>query len=150
MEIKYIEYGSKDYKDSVELRIAVLRRPWNRDMNDEERAFEKEGAPIIGAFDDGKIAGVGVLDFIDKKKIEIKYMAVYDNYRGKGVGKAIMDEIENYCRREGYQKIVLEARTNILPFYEKRGYVVKGEAYIPSFVDIEHIHMEKDIDVNRD
>ena len=41
MEIKYIEYGTKEYEENVKLRVDVLRRPLNCDMDEEERAFEK-------------------------------------------------------------------------------------------------------------
>lgn len=143
MEIKYLEYGSKEYEESVELRISVLRRPWGRGMVDEERAFEKAGAPVIAAIEENKVIGVGVIKPIDEENVEIRYMAVHPDHQGRGVGHQIMDEIESYIDGKCFKKILLSARTNILPFYEKRGYKIIGKPYIPDFVPVEHIEMEK-------
>ncbi len=145
MEIKYIEYGTKEYEENVKLRVDVLRRPLNCDMDEEERAFEKEGAPIVGLYDQGKMVGAGVMGFVDEEQIEIKYMAVSEEMRGKGVGNAIMDELEDYAKRKGLKKVVLVARTGVLPFYEKRNYITIGEAYEPGFVPVMHIRMEKEL-----
>lgn len=145
MEIKYIEYGTKEYDENVHLRIEVLRRPHNCGMDEEERQFEKEGAPILGLYEKGEMIGSGVMAFIDKEQIEVRYMAVREGYRGKGAGNFLMDEMEDYGRKHNYKKVFLDARTSVLPFYEKRGYKKIGEAYEPDFVPVMHVHMEKNL-----
>lgn len=120
MEIKYIEYGTKEYEENVKLRVDVLRRPLNCDMDEEERAFEKEGAPIVGLYDQGKMVGAGVMGFVDEEQIEIKYMAVSEEMRGKGVGNAIMDELEDYAKRKGLKKSGPSGKNRSTAFLRKK------------------------------
>lgn len=135
----------KEYEDTVRLRIAVLRGPHNQGMDEEERAFEKEGAPIYGLYENDELLGVGVLKFIYSHEIKINYMAVKEEARGKGVGRKILNAIIDYGKTHGYKKITLESRVSAQGFYEKAGFYTIGKSYLPDFVPVEHIQMEKNL-----
>jgi len=68
-------------------------------------------------------------------------MAVEDDYRGKGIGKLILDELHSQAIKLGLKKIVLNARENSKLFYEKAGYKVIGKAHT-LFGVIQHYKME--------
>ena len=57
--------------------------------------------------------------------------------QGKGVGSDLLQFAENFARERGYNTIVAHARQQVLQFYIKRGYAVRGcpfiEATIPHY-----------------
>jgi len=56
-------------------------------------------------------------------------MAVDPEYRGKGIGSALLAEAERFCRSLGFRKlslIVFEQNVRAKQLYERAGYVEKG------------------------
>ncbi len=68
-------------------------------------------------------------------------IAVLKEYRGKHLGKMIVNAAENYARERGGKKIRLHAQCQAVPFYEKIGYEsVSGIDYEE---DCPHVWMRK-------
>ena len=57
-------------------------------------------------------------------------MAVLKSWRGKGVGRAILETLLLYARKEGLDTVKLHAQTQAVGFYEKRGFNVIGEEFM--------------------
>jgi len=78
--------------------------------------FYRDGIPAaIGAFKEMKNLGA----------IEVKRMYVHPDYRGQGLGKILLEGLENWGRALGYNKAMLE--TGLKNFaahklYERSGY----------------------------
>ena len=70
-------------------------------------------------------------------------MAVMNNLRGKGIGRALMNFAENIARDLGYRTITMHARKTAIGFYEKLGYGVVGEEFYE--VTIPHFEMQKEL-----
>lgn len=68
-------------------------------------------------------------------------IAVLKAYRGNHFGQRILEVIEKNILSEGGQKISLLAQVRVQSFYEKSGYVTKGERYMDEHCP--HICMEK-------
>ena len=68
-------------------------------------------------------------------------VAVLASWRKKGVGRTLMDIMEDYTQKTGRQTVILGAQTHAIPFYERIGY----EAYGPEYLDagIPHRDMKK-------
>jgi predicted GNAT family N-acyltransferase len=62
-------------------------------------------------------------------------MAVRAPWRGRGVGRAILDLLVGLARQRGDVQVVLNAQTRAMPFYRRAGFVASGpefeEAGIP-------------------
>lgn len=59
--------------------------------------------------------------------VHVEWLWLPDELRGRGVGSAVMDAIEDDARRRGCVGAHLETTDyQALPFYEKRGYAVFG------------------------
>jgi predicted GNAT family N-acyltransferase len=72
---------------------------------------------------------------------KIGRVAVLAEFRGMGLGAALMQYIETYSRKIGYRRLDLEAQCRAIPFYQKLGYVAEGEVFQDA--NIEHRHMSK-------
>lgn len=57
-------------------------------------------------------------------------MGVLKEWRGKGVGYALLMEAITICKAHGLQQLQLSSQTHAIPFYEKAGFVVTSDAYI--------------------
>lgn len=85
--------------------------------------------------------GTARLLFTDDGYAKAQRVAVLKQWRGKGVGAALMFALEGEAARTGYGLVVLAAQKVAIPFYERLGY----EAYGDEFLDagIEHRLMRK-------
>lgn len=72
---------------------------------------------------------------------KVERVAVSQAARGTGLGREIMLAMEETARKEGFQRLKLNAQTHALRFYEKLGYEPYGDVFEEA--GIEHIAMEK-------
>ena len=140
MGLKQIDHGSKEYKQAVLLRYAILRQPLGLNFTDEELAKEKDNIHIA-AFEDDDLLGYCMLTKVNPHTLQLRQMAVKNNLQRKGIGASIMTFAENISRDNGYHAIMMHARDTAIGFYEKFGYKVKGEPFIE--INLPHHLMEK-------
>ena len=140
MAVKIIDYGTKQYKQMVDLRYHILRKPLGLAFRQEELEAEKDNIHI-GCFDDDKLEGCCMLVSLDKNIVQLRQMAVIAGLQGKGIGKVLMQFAENISRDIGYKKIIMHARKTAVGFYEKLGYSAIGDEFLE--VTIPHFSMEK-------
>lgn len=62
-------------------------------------------------------------------------MAVLAEYRGRGVGRALLEALLDIGRRRGSPRLYLSAQTQAIPFYEKFGFVAEGPVYQEAGID---------------
>lgn len=56
-------------------------------------------------------------------------VAVAANARGQGVGRALMEALEEHVRARGLREVKLGAQLSAVPFYEQLGYTAYGEVF---------------------
>lgn len=135
-----IDYGSEEYKEMVELRYQLLRKPLGLSFTEEE--LEKEADDILlGCIEDDKLEACCLLTKEDEKTVRLRQMAVSAVLQGKGIGRSLMRFAENVALDAGYTKLAMHARKTATGFYEKLGYRVVGEEF--NEVTIPHYTMEK-------
>jgi predicted GNAT family N-acyltransferase len=140
MAVKIIDFGTKQYKQMVDLRYHILRKPLGMSFTQEELNEEKDNIHI-GCFDDDKLEGCCMLVPINNATVQLRQMAVIAGLQGKGIGKVLMQFAENISRDLGYKKIIMHARKTAIGFYEKLGYTTTGKEFLE--VTIPHFAMEK-------
>lgn len=92
------------------------------------------GYRCVGAFDDsGALLGISgfwiMLRFWNGLNVDIDNVVVDESARGLGVGKMLMDWIENLARKEGCEMAVLDAfayNSDAHRFYYREGYIIRG------------------------
>jgi N-acetylglutamate synthase-like GNAT family acetyltransferase len=140
MPIKQIDHGTKEYRQMVDLRSEILRKPLGLSFKKEELEKEKEDI-LICAFEEDKLLGCCLLTRVDDNNIRLRQMAVQNNLQGKGIGASMLNFAENVARDAGYRNIVMHARKTALHFYEKLGYKITSDEF--EEITIPHHIMEK-------
>lgn len=88
-----------------------------------------ENSIFVGAYDDKKCIGLAIL-----KHAMLKYMYLYDlkvnrNYRGRQIGKKLIEKSKEIAVAQGYRGIYTQGQDNNLAaclFYLKNGFVIGG------------------------
>ena len=140
MPIKQIDHSTKEYRQMVDLRNEILRKPLGLTLKKEELDKEKDDI-LIGAFEEDKMLGCCLLTRVDDNNVRLRQMAVQNNLQGKGIGASMLNFAENIARDAGYKNMVMHARKTALHFYEKLGYKICSEEF--EEITIPHYIMEK-------
>jgi GNAT superfamily N-acetyltransferase len=71
--------------------------------------------------------GIGAYKEYDSETVEIKRMFTLPEYRGKGIAKAILTELELWAKEENYKFAMLETgymQKDAIGLYQKLGYEI--------------------------
>jgi len=71
--------------------------------------------------------GIGAYKEYDSKNAEIKRMYTRPDYRGQGIAKTIITELELWAKEEGYTMAILETghlQKDAIGLYQKLGYEI--------------------------
>lgn len=142
MALRLIDYGTPEYKQMVNLRNLLLRKPLGLLFDESELEKEKDDI-LLGCFDDEKLEGCCLLTKVARETVRLRQMAVVSGLQGKGIGKVLMQFAENIARDRGYKKVIMHARKSAVGFYEKSGYKTTGDEF--EEVTIPHFIMEKNL-----
>ena len=139
---RQIAWGSDEYKQELELRQRVLRKPLGLNLYDEDLDAEQKEYHLC-ALKEGKVVGIILLNPTTPEAFQMRQVAVDESLQGTGIGRQLVAFSEGVAREKGAKRIFLHARISAQPFYEKTGYHAVGEEYIN--LGIPHIEMEKDL-----
>jgi GNAT superfamily N-acetyltransferase len=131
----------EEWDSYFNLRYEVLRAPWNQARGSERNEGDAT-AEHFAFFENEQIIGVGRLDFTENLGSQIRFMAVNERYQGKGIGRQLMEHMEEIARKKGSKETILHAREIALPFYEKLGYRSIEKSHL-LFDEIQHYLMNK-------
>lgn len=131
-----------EFETYYDLRWRVLREPWGQPRGSERDEREAESIHLMVRDDAGNIIAVGRLHLNAADEAQIRYMAVADGDRHKGVGSLLLRSLEHSAGNAGVQCIVLDARDTVTGFYRKHGYRLVGPAHV-LFGVIPHFRMMK-------
>ncbi|HMU42972.1 MAG TPA: GNAT family N-acetyltransferase [Ignavibacteriaceae bacterium] len=134
----------EEWEKCYDLRWRILRAPWNQPRGSETDEHEKSAITVMAIDDENNIVGTGRAHFNNKDEAQIRFMAVENNYRGKGVGAAILFELEKKVIELGAKTIVLNSRDTAVEFYKHHGYQLINNSHT-LFDAIPHFFMEKKI-----
>ncbi|KON91992.1 GNAT family N-acetyltransferase [Rossellomorea marisflavi] len=88
------------------------------------RRYLEDGEVYTFSYD-GEIVGIMLIVELDSTIIEIKNMAVVASFRGKGIGRQMIESIEKKVRNSGYRTILVGTSNSSignLMFYQKCGF----------------------------
>ncbi|CUH92883.1 GNAT family N-acetyltransferase [Herbinix luporum] len=79
----------------------------------------------------------------EKESYIIGRVAVLKEWRGKNIGRRILNAAEEYIRENGGKSVMLSGQVRVAGFYEKLGYIKQGETYLDE--GCPHIWMKKNL-----
>ena len=135
--------SKEEWKNYFIFRWELLRKPLGMSKESLEDDLEDSSYHLMGIDDENNVIASGRVHFNDNNQAQIRYMAVKDSYKRKGIGSEIVTNLEEYASSKGAKKMVLNARENALSFYLSLGYSEKGP--YQSDTGIPHSKMEKDL-----
>lgn len=140
IQMRTIQYGSEEYEKSIDLRNEAFRKPWGLDIRDEDLTGDRN-MELFGAYKGDTLIATIFLTEDSKEIARIRSVAIYEQYRGKGLGNYIMEYVEDIARKRGYEKVQIMGRVSVQVFYEKLGYKTIGQPY--DYHTIPHVDMIK-------
>ena len=116
-----------DNEEIAEIEKECFRTPWTVQMLDD--CFARSDFFGVKSVADGVIIGyVGAI--LCDREAEILNLAVKNQYRKKGVGLSLMQNLLQVLKDNAAEKVFLEVRKSNLPaifLYEKLGFIKVGE-----------------------
>ncbi|MFC7154494.1 GNAT family N-acetyltransferase [Halomarina halobia] len=111
------------------------------DLEYDDRDEDGETIHFV-AYADGEAVGAARLVPYDPDTGKVQRVAVRESVRGEGWGRRLVDAVEAAAREAGYDRLVLDAQTHAVEFYERLGYEVTSDDV---FMDagIPHLSMRK-------
>ena len=135
--------SKEEWQNYFIFRWELLRKPLGMSKESLEDDIEDSSYHLMGINDENDVIASGRVHFKNKKEAQIRYMAVKDSYKRKGIGSEIVIRLEDYATSKGAERMVLNARENALSFYLSLGYIEKGP--YQSDTGIPHSKMEKNL-----
>ena len=133
--------SSHEFEEYDLFRWKILRKPLGKSIESLKDSFEDKSFHLI-AIKESKIIACGRLHFNSKLEAQVRYMAVEEHLQGQGIGKKILEILENKAKENNVTHVVLNARDHVIKFYENSGYRIL-EKYNGSDTGIPHTTMRK-------
>jgi len=87
----------------------------------------ENGCPVLAAYDGDKMVSYVAIEHLTFGVAYLSWMGTLPDYRKKGITKALMSELEKWCKQNNIHKIELETQvTELLPYFEKLGFSLEG------------------------
>ena len=134
--------NEQEFQQYYQLRWEILRKPWHQPLGSEQDRLEALAIHRMIINEHGEVCAVGRLHFSGTLEAQIRYMAVDNEYQGKGFGAMLLTEFENIALSYGIKKIILNARQHAVDFYRRLGYQGEEVSHV-LYDEIAHITMEK-------
>lgn len=87
----------------------------------------------------GQVIGTGRLQPTARR---IGRMAVRADWRGRGVGRAILAQLLDAARAQGLTEVVLHAQVKAAPFYQQQGFVRQGATFLEAGIEHQTMHRQ--------
>ena len=138
---------SAEWSAYYQLRYEVLRQPWQQPVGS-ERVPEDEDPATVHALcltPTGVVAGVSMLQSAGAGRGQVRFMAVAPAWQGHGIGRELLNYLEEVATQLGYAEIMLHARESAVPFYQRQGYTIVAPSHT-LFGSIPHFLMAKELE----
>ena len=94
----------------------------------EDYPVDEPGEHVTVCVRDGEVAGFGHLAVAER---EVHAVYVHPDHARRGVGSALLAELEGFARGRGLETLDLQSSLNAVGFYERAGYERRGEEESP-------------------
>ena len=124
----------EEYEDILELwdEAGLPYKPMGRDTRENiERELEEQPEYWIGAYDEDLLVGI-VFGTDDGRKGWVNRLAVAEEYRGRGIGRTLVEELERVFENKGFKiwaALIEPDNPEAMDFFEHLGFEDKNIKY---------------------
>ena len=138
-----ITTADPEYEGEKELRNRVLRAPLGLTLSDDDVRGEDRQIHWIAADGSGRVIGCVLMAVPGDGTADLRQMAVDEARHGQGIGRGLVERVEQTARGMRISRLTLHARLYARGFYERLGYRAASDVF--TLVTIPHIKMEKNL-----
>lgn len=124
----------------ADLCYETLHRPFGVTRCDAWNETDPYSTHIV-ALDGPRLAGYARL-LREGSAVHIRQVAIAPRYRRRGLASALVRELLEIARREGFPVAYLHARLPAVPLYERLGFRVTGQPFRMGRTWVPHVRME--------
>lgn len=141
LELRVAE-NQEEIQACFNIRSKVFITEQNVDPEIERDNKEEMATHFLASLD--KVP-VGTARFykLDNGSAKISRVAVLSKYRGKQIGKVLINKIIEHSKKLGISSLILSSQSAVVGFYEGFGFKVEGDEYMEA--NIPHFMMKLDI-----
>ena len=126
-----VKRTTTEHPDFIYLVSCLDNELWN-ELNEDQSTYDQYNKvpdikTAIIIYDDEKPVAIGCYKEYNNDTIEIKRMYVDKAYRGKGLSKLVLNELENWAIENGFEYSILETSIHFdvaQSLYKNAGYYV--------------------------
>ena len=104
------------------VRIQGMNRQHGISLRDEFDGHDGDSSRYIVLLDDGYPIATCRFYETDPMTVMMGRVVVLPEFRGRQLGRKLVEEAQRWIRELGYREITIEARTTATGFYEKLGF----------------------------
>jgi len=127
-EIRPVQSHS-EYHTALQIRIAVFVTEQGGPLTDEPDAWDAAARQFVVILD-GQIIGAARVYHPEPRMTKLGRICLLLEYRGRGWGELLVETLIRHAWAIGSEKVVLDAQTYALPFYERFGFIPLGEEFL--------------------
>lgn len=146
VQFRWITPDDPLYGEERHLRWEVLRKPIGKPAGSEVTEHEHDGRHVVGVDPRGEVVCCAMLVPVagadDTQRIA--QVAVRETLQRRGMGRNLINIVEDEARRTGVTRLVLNGRVNAQGFWRSLGYVPEGDVF--EIVGIPHTRMSKPLE----
>lgn len=114
------------------VRVQGMNRQHHIPLREEFDEHDGDGTRYIVLLDDGYPVATCRFYEIGAGSVALGRVVVLPEYRGRGLGRRVVEEAERWIRELGCREIVIDSRIVAVPFYEKLGYASADDPVLRS------------------
>lgn len=143
MKIKQTRNTLSDtYLDAVKIRQQVFVKGQGVPLSLEIDKNEAHCLHFVLYNDKNQAAATcRILPNKEHSEATLQRMAVLPVYQGQNLGKILLEEVMQFCQKQGFKRMILHAQLTAKGFYGKLGFTCFGDEFKEA--GIMHISMEK-------
>ena len=139
MNIKIVT-TEEELQQAYHVRKTVFVEEQNVPIEEEIDHLEEESTHFIVTNEDNEPIGAGRFRVVDSYG-KVERICVLAEARTSGVGRALMEAIEQYALSQEIEITKLNAQVQAIPFYESLGYAIISDEFLDA--GIPHRTMKK-------
>ena len=120
--------SSQDLTAALDVRLKVFVAEQGVEQGLEIDGLDGDSEHII-VYDGGTPVGTARIRCISSAQGKLERVAVLKPYRGRGIGKRIIEECLKLLRMKGILEVTLNAQQTAVGFYRKLGFHQVGEQF---------------------